>query len=66
MWVDAATYLPMQEYLRMSNGEQSVTDYIFLPPTPQNLEKLRPEIPPGYTQVSGNSADLSGRGHPRT
>ena len=61
LWVDATTYLPMREYLRMSNGEQNVTDYIFLPPTPENLAKLRPEIPAGYTHVSGNSADLSGR-----
>jgi len=61
LWVDATTYLPMREYLRMSNGQQSVTDYIFLPPTPENLAKLRPEIPAGYTHVSGNSADLFGR-----
>jgi hypothetical protein len=61
LWVDATTYLPMQEYLRMSNGQQSVRDYIFLPPTPENLAKLRPEVPAGYTHVSGNSADLFGR-----
>jgi hypothetical protein len=61
LWVDATTYLPMREYLRMSNGQQSVTDYIFLPPTPENLAKLRPAIPAGYTHVSGNSADLFGR-----
>jgi hypothetical protein len=42
----------------MSNGEQNVTDYTFLPPTAGNLAKLRPEIPAGYTQVS--SADLFG------
>jgi hypothetical protein len=61
LWVDATTYLPMREYLRMSNGQQNVTDYTFLPPTPENLAKLRPEIPAGYTHVSGNSADLFGR-----
>jgi hypothetical protein len=61
LWVDATTYLPMRQYLRMSNGEQNVTDYTFLPPTPENLAKLRPEIPAGYTHVSGNSADLFGR-----
>ena len=61
LWVDATTYLPMREYRRMSNGQQNVTDYTFLPPTPQNLAKLRPEIPAGYAYVSGNSADLSGR-----
>ena len=61
LWVDATTYLPMQEYLRMSNGVQSVTDYTFLPPTPENLAELHPAIPAGYTQVSGNPANLAGR-----
>ena len=37
LWVDATTYLPMQQYLRMSNGEQDVTEYSFLPPTAGNL-----------------------------
>ena len=61
LWVDTTTYLPMREYVRMSNGQQSVTDYLFLPPTPENLAKLRPVIPAGYTHVNGNSADLFGR-----
>jgi hypothetical protein len=61
LWVDATTYLPMREYTRMSNGQQSVADYVFLPPTAENLAKLRPVIPAGYTHVSGNSADLFGR-----
>ena len=60
LWVDATTYLPMRQYLLMSTGQQNVTDYTFLPPTLENLAKLRPEIPAGYTHVSGNSADLSG------
>ena len=51
LWVDATTYLPMQQYLRMSNGQQNVTDYTYLPPTPGNLAKLRPEIPAGYTRA---------------
>jgi hypothetical protein len=51
LWVHASTYLPMQQYLRMSNGEQNVTDYTFLPPTAENLAKLRPEIPAGYTRA---------------
>jgi hypothetical protein len=59
LWVDATTYLPMRQYLRMSNGEQNVADYTFLPPTAENLANLRPEVPPGYTQVS--PADLSGQ-----
>lgn len=51
LWVDATTYLPMRQFLRMSNGQQSVTDYTFLPPTPENLAKLRPVIPAGYTRA---------------
>ncbi len=51
LWVNATTYLPMREYLRMSNGQRSVSDYVFLPPTPQNLAKLRPAIPAGYTRA---------------
>jgi hypothetical protein len=52
LWVNATTYLPMREYTRMSNGQQSVTDYAFLPPTPENLAKLSPVIPAGYTRAS--------------
>ncbi len=51
MWVNATTYLPMQDYTRWSNGQQSVADYVFLPPTAKNLAKLRPVIPAGYTRV---------------
>jgi hypothetical protein len=51
LWVDATTYLPMQQYLRMSNGQQNVTDYTYLPPTAANLAKLRPVIPTGYTRA---------------
>jgi hypothetical protein len=51
LWVDATTYLPLQQFLRMSNGEQNITDYTFLPPTAENLAKLRPEIPAGYTRA---------------
>ena len=43
---------PMQQFLRMSNGQQNVTDYTFLPPTTENLAKLRPEIPAGYTRAA--------------
>ncbi len=61
LWVNATTYLPMQQYVRMSSGEQNVTDYTFFPPTPENLAKLRPVIPAGYKHVNGNSGDLFGR-----
>jgi hypothetical protein len=51
MWVNAMTYLPMRDYTRWSNGRQSVADYVFLPPTPYRLAKLRPVIPAGYTRA---------------
>ena len=51
MWVNATTYLPMREHVRWSDGQQSVFDYVFLPPTPQNLAKLRLVIPAGYTRA---------------
>jgi hypothetical protein len=51
MWVNATTYLPMRDYTRWSNGQQSVFDYVFLPPTPENLAKLRPVVPAGYTRA---------------
>jgi hypothetical protein len=41
----------MRGYQRMSDGQQSVFDYVFLPPTPENLAKLRPVIPAGYTRA---------------
>jgi hypothetical protein len=52
MWVNATTYLPMRDYTRWSNGQQSVGDYVFLPPTPERLAKLRPVIPAGYTRAA--------------
>ncbi len=45
----------------MSNGQQNITDYIYLPPTPTNPAKLHPEIPASHTHVSSSSAGLSGR-----
>jgi hypothetical protein len=51
MWVNARTYLPMRDYTRWSNGQHSVFDYVFLPPTPENLAKLHPKIPAGYTHT---------------
>jgi hypothetical protein len=65
MWVNATTYMPMRGYVRMSNGQQSVFDYVFLPPTPERLAKLHPVIPAGYTragctQATGPKASTSG------
>jgi hypothetical protein len=51
MWVNATTYLPMRDYTRWSNGQQSVFDYVFLPPTAKNLAKLRLVVPAGYSRV---------------
>jgi hypothetical protein len=51
MWVNATTYLPMRDYTRWSDGQQSVFDYVFLLPTPERLAKLHPVIPAGYTRA---------------
>jgi hypothetical protein len=56
MWVSATAYLPMRDYTRWSNGQQAVFDYVFLPPTPENLAKLRPAIPAGYTRTGCTQA----------
>ena len=56
MWVNATTYLPMRGYTRWSNGQRSIVDYVFLAPTPQNLAKLRPVIPAGYTRAGCTQA----------
>jgi hypothetical protein len=52
LWVDAATYLPMRQLLRFSEGKQNLTNYAFLAPTPANLAKLRPDIPAGYKRTT--------------
>lgn len=52
LWVDARTYLPMQQLLRFSDGKHDLTDYTFLPPTAANLAKLRPAIPAGYKRTT--------------
>jgi hypothetical protein len=52
LWVDAATYLPMRQVLRFSDGKQDRTDYRFLPPTAANLAKLTPVIPAGYHRTT--------------
>jgi hypothetical protein len=54
--VNATTYLPMREYVRMSNGQHSVSDYVFLRATPKRLANLRPAIPAGYTRVGCSHA----------
>jgi hypothetical protein len=67
MWVNATTYLPMRDYTRWSNGQQSVFDYVFLPPTAERMAKLRPVIPAGYTRAAcgqGNSPKPRTRGFP--
>jgi hypothetical protein len=52
LWVDAATYLPMRQLLRFSDGKQDLTNYEFLAPTSANLAKLRPDIPAGYKHTT--------------
>ena len=51
VWVNTTTYLPLRGYTRWSNGQLSIFDYVFLPPTPENLAKLRPVIPAGYARA---------------
>ncbi len=69
MWVNATTYLPMRDFVRWSDGQRSASDYVFLPPTPSDLAKLRPAIPAGYTRAGcahGHwpGADALGRASP--
>jgi len=52
LWVNAATYLPMRQLLRFSDGKQALTNYGFLMPTSANLAKLRPDIPAGYRRTT--------------
>jgi hypothetical protein len=61
MWVNATTYLPMRDYTRWSNGQQSVFDYVFLPPTAERMAKLRPVIPAGYTRAACGQAPARNR-----
>ena len=63
MWVNAKSYLPMQGYTRWSNGQQAVFDYVFLPPTPERLAKLRPVIPAGYTRAGCAQGHRPGTAH---
>ena len=58
LWVDATTYLPMRDYMRMSNGQQNVTDCAFLPPRPRTWRNCA-EIPAGYTRAG--SAKITGQ-----
>ncbi len=52
LWVDAASYLPLQQILQFSTGRVYITDYGFLLPTPANLAKLHPVIPAGYHRTT--------------
>jgi hypothetical protein len=52
LWVSAATYLPMRELLKFSDGKQDLTNYTFLKPTPANLAKVSPVIPASYHRTS--------------
>jgi len=50
LWVNATTYLPMRGSMHMSDGQRSVWEDVFLPPTAKRLAKLHPVIPAGYTR----------------
>jgi len=67
IWVNATTYLPMRDYTRWSNGQQTVFDYVFLPPTPERMAKLHPVIPAGYSRTvcaQGTGSKPHTRGFP--
>jgi hypothetical protein len=50
VWVDPTTYLPVRT-LSDEAGNTNQVDYEFLPPTPANMAKLKPIIPPGFTKT---------------
>jgi hypothetical protein len=50
VWVDPTTYLPVRT-LSDDAGNTNQVDYEFLPPTPANMAKLKPIIPPGFTKT---------------
>lgn len=49
MWVDAATYLPMR--WRWVQDGATPFDVTWLPPTPENLARLKTQIPDGFTRI---------------
>jgi outer membrane lipoprotein-sorting protein len=51
VWVDPATYLPVQT-LSDEGGVKIKVDYRFLPPTPANMAELKATIPPGFTRTA--------------
>jgi hypothetical protein len=51
VWVDPATYLPVQT-LTDEGGVKNKVDYGFLPPTPANMTELKATIPPGFTRTA--------------
>ena len=50
VWVDPTTDLPVRT-LSDDAGNTDQIDYEFLPPTPANMAKLKPIIPPGFTKT---------------
>jgi outer membrane lipoprotein-sorting protein len=51
VWLDPATYLPVQT-LSDGGGVKVKVDYGFLPPTPANMAELKATIPPGFTRTA--------------
>jgi hypothetical protein len=59
IWVNPSTYLPVRVVARSPYGTpglQQTADFIWLPPTAQNLAKLAVPIPAGFRQVSLSQA----------
>jgi len=51
VWVDPATYLPVQT-LSDEGGIKIKVDYEFLAPTLANMAELKATIPPGFTRTA--------------
>jgi hypothetical protein len=51
MWINPVTNLPVRTF-EGNNAEDIQVDYAFLPPTPANLAKLNPVIPPGFKKTA--------------
>ncbi|MGH9074669.1 MAG: hypothetical protein ACRDZQ_11215 [Acidimicrobiales bacterium] len=51
LWIDASTYLPLQESVVNDNGVSFETTFRWLAPTATNLGLLQAPIPPGFRQV---------------
>lgn len=52
IWIDPATYLPLQQQTTMS-GAKTITEFAWLAPTEANLAQLTAPVPPGFIRLAG-------------